>query len=191
MNRTFVTFRPIIMACLLFFTIVAVHASSSSKLNAEDSSLNPATKTETALLFQQVAASSSLTPINSQKGIYRLSLKSPSPYITYFSDEPERYTGIMPVSEFYQHWKKGRIFKTNIQPNAALEAYDKKSKTHISCTVMLSDPTYQAKTNSISYKITLLGDQRLAPTKIDLKYTVLFIDDFHWGGNRFDPPGGN
>lgn len=172
MKKTLLTLTTALLSTTLLLTTLNLHAAGS-------------TAAATLLLFEQVSESGSLVPLDSQHGIYRLTLHSPNPFITYFSEAPNRYTGMMPLSEFFQHWNKGNIFKQQFKPNAALEAFDTTTKIHVNRTLKLSDPTYNAKTQTVTYKVTLLGNQGLPNAKIHLGYTVLFIDDFHWSGDKF------
>lgn len=147
-------------------------------------------KDDTALLFVQAAKSATLTPVDAKKGIYSLKLQEAEPFVSYFTDAPKRVSGQMQLDEFYRNWQKGVKSKSDYTPNAAMQSVDVATKVHVNRVFELNAPSYDAKAHTVTYKATLVGEQGLPQAALNLGYTELFIDDFHWDGNKFHRSGG-
>lgn len=133
------------------------------------------------LLFIQTAQTGTITKMANYPNTYKLQLQNVLPFVTYFSDRPNRITGLMAIGDFIKHWQKSSSSFTKDHPNAGIEsviidATDKKKQT-LSFVVELSKPIYSRKQKTITYTATPLNKKMriMHPTK--LGYTSLFIDD--------------
>jgi|688.fasta_scaffold582406_1 hypothetical protein len=137
----------------------------------------------TNLLFIQVAKNGELVPTDAKTYTYKLILKNVEPFTSYFTDRPNRTTGMLHTRDFTNLWSSQDI-KTN-PPNVAIESSDIKNGTHINRVLVLSNPVYDVTKQEITYTATILGKTPKPNEKISLGYTVLFFDDVHWGGGTF------
>lgn len=149
------------------------------------SPLHAKPKSTDSLLFVQGAKYATLTPKNNKLGTYELKLTQVEPFVSYFTDAPQRATGQMLANEFYRNWKKAEV-----KPNVAMQSIDTATKMQINRIFTLTTPVYDAKTHTVTYQATLLGEQGLPKATLQLGYTELFIDDFEWDGNKFHRSGG-
>lgn len=154
--------RKTILAVLLGFTISATAAPTS-------------------IVFIQHAKSAELSKQNDQS--YLLTLHQPFYYVSYFSDRPQRLTGLISQSRFIKFWsKKDKAKFAEIPPNIALES----EKINIVGT--LQNPQV-AKNGDLSYRFKPLKADIQMHDKQSLGYTVLFIDDIHWDPGGFGDGG--
>lgn len=140
------------------------------------------------LLFIQVAKSGEIKTIPNQPNSYEITLKQVDPYTSYFTESPNRITGLMPTKQFFKIWQTQTAKAGTEQPNVAIETSDAKTGQRINQIFALTNPVINPKTNSIKYQAKLLANHsntNAVPTDTKLGYTVLFIDDFHWHGNIF------
>ena len=135
----------------------------------------------TSVLFIQNAQSSELSADTKQVNGYRLTLHKPQLYVSYFSDRPERITGILPVQKFLQFWDtKNKAGFRQDPPNVALES------SQITLIGTLTDPQYLTKSGDISYHFTPLNGAHInLKLSRNLGFTALFIDDIGWDPGGF------
>lgn len=137
--------------------------------------------------FVQSARSAVLTPVAGKQGEYVVKLKTAEPYISFFADRPSHVTGLISLKDYLSKWEisgdKG--FKGK-PPNIALESmmFDKtKQLVPVHFIGTLSEPQYNSKNATMTYRLQVLGSDNSKFTKPQvLGYTVLFIDgaDVHW-----------
>lgn len=163
----------IIAACLL--SIFGLLLSATSQAAAQ------ALPKKCQVLFVQVAKSGELKADPQQPNTYCLTLKTVEPFTSYFTDRPNRLTGLMPTSNFVAIWQNGDIKRT--PPNVAMETSNLKNGQRVNQVLELSNPIYDAQNHQISYTAKALNNTTVQT--MSLGYTVLFIDDFHWHGNKF------
>ncbi|MBA2654778.1 MAG: hypothetical protein H0U71_06900 [Gammaproteobacteria bacterium] len=166
-----------VVATGLFFLI-----SSFLSLSAFAQKPITSLKENTQVLFIQVANAGELVPNKNEAGSYRLTLKNVDPFTSYFTDRPNRVTGIVPTQEFVSMWQNRDIQSS--PPNVAIETSDLKNGHKINRVFVLSNPVYDAQKQEITYSAKSLSKER-THKPISMGYTVLFIDDFHWHGNKF------
>jgi hypothetical protein len=128
---------------------------------------------EVELLFVQPVGSGTLT--ESEQG-YTLSFRHDTGQTIYFSDRPERITGLLPTAELVAQWP----FEDESPPNAAL-AISNASDTGATVFVgVLSNPTWDAASATLSYGFSMLSDDIPAgsPTPVPESFNsaTLFID---------------
>jgi hypothetical protein len=129
------------------------------------------------LLFVQAAGSGTLTPSNQG---YTLSFRHDAGQTVYFSDRPERLTGLLPTAELVAQWP----FEDETPPNAALAISNAEDDGPTVLIGVLSNPTWDAASATLSYDFSMLSDDIPAgsPTPVPSSFdaATLFID----GANR-------
>lgn len=133
------------------------------------------------VLFVQVAKHAELAPNPNQPDSYNLILKSVEPYTSYFTDRPNRFTGLLSTANFVSFWQN-EVDIQKTPPNVAVETSNLKNGQRINQVLVLSNPIYDAKKHVITYAAKSL-EGPLQP--MNFGYTVLFIDDMVWHGNKF------
>lgn len=168
----------------IYFSLISLCVASLTSVAIAHQS----TKQNSSLLFVQIAKSASLTPISKEANTYKLTLKNVEPFTSYFTDRPDRHTGLIRTHQFIKHWNHQKDY-AQTPPNVAIESSILKSREHFNKIFELSNPIYDAKNNTVTYQAKLLDKSLLnkntSSTPIMLGYVVLFIDDFHWDGNKF------
>lgn len=128
---------------------------------------------EIELLFVQAAGSGNLTP--SDQG-YTLSFGHDSGQTIFFSDRPERLTGLLPTSELVAQWP----FQDESPPNAALAISNGEDVSAQVFIGVLSNPTWDPATGTLSYGFWVLADDipaaTPAPVPESFGSATLFID---------------
>ncbi|MDX1837291.1 hypothetical protein [Legionella taurinensis] len=138
-------------------------------------------KAHTNYLFIQSAETGVLN-VTPEKGTYQLVLKNIQPYVTYFSDRPQRVTGLLPIERFLNEWQSNAKngFKKDA-PNVGIEgiqlhAFSRNQRINV--VMVLSNPAYDKKANTLTYTAQALnGKQDAIKNDIQLKSIVLFIDN--------------
>jgi hypothetical protein len=124
-------------------------------------------------LFVQTAASGTLTP--SGQG-YTLTFRHDTGQTIYFSDRPERLTGLMPTAELVAQWP----FEDESPPNAALAISSAEDASATVFIGVLTDPAWDAAAATLSYSFSMLSDDIPAgsPTPVPTSFdsATLFID---------------
>ncbi len=134
-----------------------------------------------SLLFVQVADAGTLKPIEGKSGYYQLDLKGVKDYIGYFSDRPQRISGLYPTSKFILRWHDGTKPGSFNQepPNVVLNAITDGvfSKKMIHLPLQMSNPVYDAKTATLSYTVQLLPGTVTHVSSEQMHDITLFIDN--------------
>lgn len=108
---------------------------------------------------------------------YRLILSNVDPFVTYFSNAPQKISGFTPTHKFVKGFKKSSQGKEGL--NAGIIAFELNKQKLVRYIVTLSDPHYDEKNKSMSYKVHLLtvsqGSQP-ASNFHEFKHVALFID---------------
>lgn len=142
-------------------------------------------KKNVTVVYVQNAKSSELKADAKHPNVLQLTLHKPESHVSYFSDRPQRLTGIVELQQFLSLWddKSKAKFMQN-PPNVAIET--KKSNL----IGMLSNPSYNSKTGDLTFTFTPI---KPLPAEFkygkDLGYTVLFIDDVSWDPGGFGTGG--
>lgn len=113
-------------------------------------------KEKTELLFVQTATSGTFIPIAGEKYTFELVLNNAAPDTIYFSDRPERVTGLAPMEDFLKkfNWKGDG----DDPPNAAL-VLSRASENQDVMLLELMEPNYDKANNVLKYKTkTLMAD---------------------------------
>lgn len=127
-------------------------------------------------LFVQVAHQGILKEIAAMPGTYQLTLYGVNSNVEYFSDRPERVSGMMSIADFLKDWD--RAFNQS-SPNVAVSGMKNiLTKKSINIAMELSSPTYDEAKKTMTYQAKIL-DGEVSPTKeIKFKGIALFFDDY-------------
>ena len=156
--------------------VLASSVASAAALalrNAAAQSSTPEAAKNIELLFVQAAATGTLTP--SDQG-YTLSFRHDSGQTIYFSDRPERLTGLLPTAELVSQWP----FESESPPNAALAISNANDENATVLIGVLSTPDWSPDSATLSYGFWMLIDDIPAgsPTPVPTSFdaATLFID---------------
>lgn len=131
------------------------------------------------LFFIQTAQTASIQPDPNKSGYYTLTLTGINPYITYFSDRPNRIKGIAPTDNFVKAWSVGGNSYAQNNPNAVITAakidqtINQNSNNYV---VSLSSPVYDQRNLQIRYTMKPLPAENFFFKQLTFDYVVLFID---------------
>ena len=159
-----------LMILLVGIMLLPVTALANVQLSAQP---------QLRVMFIQTATSASVHALSKKKDTYTLTMTGVRPYITYFSDRPQRVTGLLPMGVFVQEWAKGKTLAKDA-PNADLVGMVKLNGKHgmKQVAVSLSNPVYRPESGEISYTIVPLnGKQKMISDKANIRHATLFIDD--------------
>jgi len=152
-------------------------AAALALRNAAAQPGTPEAAEEIELLFVQAAGSGTLA--ESDRG-YTLSFRHDAGQTIYFSDRPERLTGLLPTAELVSQWP----FESESPPNAALAISNAEDDSATVLIGVLSSPNWDAASATLSYGFWMLSDDIPAgsPTPVPSSFAAatLFID----GANR-------
>lgn len=120
-------------------------------------------------LFVQSADTATLKAVDVPKGVYSLTLNNIPQNVTYFSDRPGRSIGLMNSTKFFNLWQKNKKDSFGqIPPNGnvqGIKSHDLIDEQDVNVTVTLRNPNYDQKSNSVTYEVTVLGDNKNINTK--------------------------
>lgn len=162
----------------LFITLTTL----VSPLVLAKSSVPSIKKTELNYLFVQVGTHGSLMPVKGKAGWYQLELRNVGEYVHYFSDRPNRITGLYSTAQFVNQWNNDNNPNSfnKMSPNAALSALNVHILKHkqVNTVLQLSKPIYNPQKQTMTYMAQILpGEKNIAPMK-HLEQVALFIDSY-------------
>jgi hypothetical protein len=156
---------------LLASSVAGAAALALRSAAAQDGT--PTADTDTTLLFVQAAANGTLTP--SDQGS-TLSFEHGVGQTIYFSDRPERLTGLLSTAELVAQWP----FESDSPPNAALAISNAEDESTTVLVGVLTDPQWDPASATLRYGFRLLSDDIPAgsPTPLPDSFAnaTLFID---------------
>jgi hypothetical protein len=166
-------------------TLLASSVASAAALALRNTTAaqsgTPEASDKVTLLFVQAAGSGTLT--QSDQG-YTMSFRHDTGQTIYFSDRPERLTGLLPTAELVSQWP----FEGESPPNAALAISNAKDDSATVLVGVLSSPEWSPGSATLSYDFSMLTDDIPAgsPTPIPDSFASanLFIDGSPLG-NRY------
>lgn len=148
-------------------------AAALALRNAAAQSGTPEAAEGIELLFVQAAGSGTLA--QSDQG-YTLTFRHDAGQTVYFSDRPERLTGLLPTAELVSQWP----FESESPPNAALAISHAEDENATVLIGVLSSPEWDAASATLSYGFWMLSDDIPAgsPTPVPASFdaATLFID---------------
>ena len=155
--------RAVLIALILGLVTISASANSDSNY-----------------LFIQNAKSAELIP-TAKPGTYQLKLLNIEPYISYFSDRPNRITGLMPITKFLNNWKLNNPNSfSHDAPNAGFEGVKMHSWSFgkdIKLIISLNKPVYDSTEKTLTYTVHSLPNNNFDLTKPNkLANVSLFID---------------
>lgn len=108
---------------------------------------------------------------------YLITLKDIDPWVTYFTMSPEKNTDFTSTENFIKAFKKNnKIHKEGL--NSGFIAFEPHKETVIRYTLNLSEPEYDKKSRTVSYKAHILPGPQTShiPHHGDYSHVALFID---------------
>lgn len=145
----------------------------------------PVAEEQAELLFLQHGGQSTVAP--GADGAHTLTISNASAQTLYFANRPGRMTGAVPTDTFVSGF--GALFG-DVLPNASLVGHATEGADDEEVLIVtLSDPTWDAATNTLTYRLELLGADRVSEGQFESEpITVLdtareyaevhlFIDD--------------
>ncbi len=174
--------KHIIQYCLLLTLLFPLSTFANVEAPAQTKSIN---KNE-SYLFIQLASEGILKPLKNSPSMYQLKLIGVQPYVTYFTDRPNRITGLLATTKFLRIWKEN--FNNNFRQDApnvgvsGIKFHGIFRKQDVDFVLVLSQPFYNAKNNTMTYLATALTNNKKAlPIKpITFGNVALFFDDTGW-----------
>lgn len=139
------------------------------------------------LLFVQAVGSGTLTPSDHE---YTLTFRHDARQTIYFSDRPDRLTGLLPTAELISQWP----FEGESPPNAALATSTARDASVQVLIGVLGNPVWDSESATLKYSFSELSDDIPAgsPTPIpdSFESATLFIDGSSASGTFHDrnPP---
>lgn len=165
LNHFKTIFLFIMMITSLLSSIVA-HATEEKNENKEKPSY----------LYIQTAKYAELD-YNEKSKNYTLTLYETDPWITFFTDAPDKKTDFTATENFTENFKK-ELSKHPDGLNIGLIAFEEDMKKPVHFTFSISDVVFDSKTNRAAYTATVIpGPQKdHLPIHEKLKHVALFID---------------
>jgi len=122
------------------------------------------------------------TLVKNQDKTYTLTLLDAPKYVSYFSNRPQRNTGLIPLNQFLTFWKDSKIKDSFLQipPNVALAMMPASGKQQ-NFIAVVSEPAYSDK--NVSYKLTIMGKQPIETGSVS--HVNMFFDDIPWNPGGF------
>ncbi len=173
-------FTKTIIKFIFLFSLAYTTMSYANETTNQTCASKPA---PTSYLFIQTADSGTLQANPAKLGDYTLTLKKISPFVIYFSDEPKRVSGLMPLEKFLDLWNSKNSGFAKSLPNVGVNAFKMHSmfnRKDVDFVIVPKDPKYNAANNTITYKVTILpGDIKALPlTTLKFSNIALFFDNF-------------
>jgi len=185
------TFTVIFTILILFGSVITpsslIQESNATTPKDEITGISKDDKTtnsNTSFLFIQSAVSGTFTD---NDGVKILTLFEISPSTVYFSDRPNRVTGVLDTNSFIALWGEGEDSFRDDPPNAALEISTADGNSDVFI-LELMNPVYNYELKTLQYDVKILSEASDGLThysdRIDLEipatfnHSVLFIDDF-------------
>lgn len=139
-------------------------------------------KDRTSYLFVHTAEKAKIELVNKESKTYKITLKQTSPFVTYFSERPQRIVKTMPMEQFIKLWeKKGNNSFKEDAPNADFNGIQVGFLTPdkpLNIVLQLSQPVYDNKKQTVVYTASPLdGSAATMPETGSFNSVILFIDD--------------
>lgn len=159
------TISALILGLLLTVTHVTV-AENSSALTA----------TRLTAMFAQSGYDATLTA-SKGKNHFQLTIENVAPYVTYFSNYPNRHIRMKTVNDFLSDWQKAaKNQQLRVIADLTTQPLNQPNKPSLNLAFKLSKPHYNQKTQTMSYQAELLKPQPHAQVPTKLRHVNLFID---------------
>ncbi len=167
-------FQKLVLVILGIFMLGTAYAATDAA---------PTQKKEKAIeyLFIETAQTGDMQKDTTQDNTYIITLKNVDPWVTYFSNVPERITGFMPLQDFVQLLARETQTKYQAGLNSGLIAFaNAKEKTGKMSRYILSikQPEFDPATQTLILKAHIVpGAQKdPIPKEVDFHHISLFID---------------
>lgn len=137
-----------------------------------------AAEVENPLLVHQ-AKSMELAKSTDPDGVYPyiLTLHDVSPYVIYFSDRPERFSGIMKIEEYLEVWgdKEANLIQNPPNVGISYDSFESTTSQNMRTDVLvLNRPVYNNENQSVTYLARPLHQFEVRIGKY--KNTILYLE---------------
>jgi hypothetical protein len=131
--------------------------------------------------FVQTAKLARIQASSENETQFQLILEETSPFVTYFSDRPNRITGAIPLDEFLNFWHHGvdsfQADPPNVSVSGQIHIRSQKER-NLFFIFELAHPNYVKESRKMIYDIQLLSPSPLLHEKTILLHDpILFFDD--------------
>lgn len=135
---------------------------------------------QTGYLFFQSDSTANLA--KNKDNSYTLTLDNVPDYVSYFSNRPQRITGIMSLTDFLKLWsdKSMKDSFLAVPPNVAF-AMMPASGNALNFVATVSEPHYQD--HQLQYKLTPIGKAKIETGS--MAHVDIFFDDIPWNSGGF------
>lgn len=135
---------------------------------------------QTGYLFFQSDSEASIT--KNADNSYTLTLQHVPAYVSYFSNRPERVTGLIPLPKFIQLWSNssGKDSFLSIPPNVAFAMLSKSGKAQ-NFIATVSKPAYSD--DQLQYTLNIIGKNKIETGQ--MAHVDIFFDDIPWNSGGF------
>jgi hypothetical protein len=162
-------------------TTVQPAATTAQTIAAQPSTTTPTTSNSSGLNlgFVVTGSSAQLKSLTGKSGYYTVTLSDVSPYITYFSERPNRKEGVATMQNFISAWSVGsNSFKDN-PPNGILTGAMINQNTNQNDTyqiLILESPQYNAQASTLTFTARPLGTNALPYSALQYTSAILYIN---------------
>ncbi|MBN1684906.1 MAG: hypothetical protein JW855_05715 [Gammaproteobacteria bacterium] len=171
-------FSVFIIITAVFLTS-ACGQSAPQKEKSDQATTNAEQFSQVNLIFLQSATAGELRESTLHEGYYQLTLYNVAPYITYFTQRPNRNSGIVPLQNFVKAWNVGPNSFQDNNPNAVIVAgqiNDTINKNTPPLLAALSNPQYDMNKNVLQFLVKPLSTQKLLYKEITYQYVTIIIE---------------
>lgn len=121
------------------------------------------------ILFIQVAKEAIISHDSADPpNTFRLTLKEPQPNLAYFGDQPQRFTGKIPIETFLKNWALGEGVMQGTAAASELNGALVNTSTTLQkindlseSLILLTDPVYDPDNHELRFKIRGFGNTNL------------------------------
>ena len=166
---------------ILFFLILFIFSTNIFSFQAGENEIKKnylQMQSTLSYAFIQTAKIALIQPKLGHPDQYEIRLEKTSPFITYFSDRPNRVTGVMSLDQFLSAWNKGiDSFKVD-PPNVTVSGENEKD-SNLFFILEFTHPQFSKKSNQMTYDIKFISPHpQLSKKPIVLHNPILFFDNW-------------
>ena len=137
------------------FAAAALGVGMAAPGTAATTTVDVAAKKKTvSLLYSITADSALLAPVAGKDRVYRMTLRGTDPHMVWFTDRPDRDSGVWSTKMFSSAWDSGAMFDKD-PPNVALVLHEPKGGTDTVVAVM-GKPRYSANKDRLVARLKVL-----------------------------------
>lgn len=168
----------ILVLSLIGFNVQAA-PSTEKPTSAQEDKLPPGIQKNDAVILIQSAKSAIIEQDKTQPNLYKITLKNVVPFVSFVGDRPNRNVGNISLERYLKLWQaEGQNSFRNSPPNAIFHVISGQNSTPGYFALELSEPKYNAQTNTLEYKAkALMGDKSNIPANASFDHITIIIDD--------------